>query len=216
MATVSTTAVVTSRHDQYPDDTTVGTKSTNTVGVAAKADGRSDTMRQSHLSKVTLAPQYLYVAVVGHPKHRSQYLGSCETKYDAFFRSYLMYYQSAVLDVLYWTTGFPSTRVRIPATLGGDNEEHHLTIDSATDIPRVAQTFIRNHAKLRHNRVFPIPRGAISLRSADGKPLKILACIRFALKLGNKSLPVEALVLPHLVLDAMLIDNSTMKRLVRN
>ena len=31
------------------------------------------------------------------------------------------------------------------------------------------------------------------------------------LKLGNKSLPVEALVLPHLGSDAMLIDNRIMK-----
>ena len=49
------------------------------------------------------------------------------------------------------------------------------------------------------------------LRSADGTPLKILGYIRFALKLGNKYLPVEALVLPHLGPDAMLIDSSIMK-----
>ena len=39
----------------------------------------------------------------------------------------------------------------------------------------------------------------------------MLGYIRFVLKLGNKSLPVEALVLPHLGSDAMLIDNSTIK-----
>ena len=115
------------------------------------------------------------------------------------------------MDVSSRTIRFPSTRVRIPGTLGGDNVEHQLTIDSATNIPCIAQTFIRNHAKLRHNRVFPIPSGAISVRSADGTPLKILRHIRFALKLGNKYLPVEALVLPHLGPDAMLIDNSIMK-----
>ena len=42
-------------------------------------------------------------------------------------------------------------------------------------------------------------------------PLKILEYIRFALKFGNKSLPVEAFVLPHLGPDAMLIDNSITK-----
>ena len=75
----------------------------------------------------------------------------------------------------------------------------------------IAQTFIHNHAKLRHYRVFPIPPGPISLRSADGTPLKILVYIRFALKLGNESLPVEALVLPHLGSDAMLIANIIIK-----
>ena len=109
------------------------------------------------------------------------------------------------------TTRFPSTRVHIPGTLEGDNAEHQLTIDSATDIPCIAQTFIHNHAKLRHCHIFPIPPGAISLHSADGTPLKILGCIHFTLKLGNKSLPVEVLVLSYLGPDAMLIDSSIMK-----
>ena len=116
-----------------------------------------------------------------------------------------------MLDVSSCSTRFPSTRVRSPGTLEGDNIEHQLTIDSATDIPCITQTSIGNHINLRHHRVFPITPGAISLHSADGTPLKILGCIRFILKLGNKSLPVEALVLPHLGPDAMLIDNSIMK-----
>ena len=41
IATASTTAVVTTRHPQYLVVTTVGTEGTNTVAVAAKADGRS-------------------------------------------------------------------------------------------------------------------------------------------------------------------------------
>ena len=68
IATVSTSAVVTSRHDQCFADTTVGTKSTSTVADATKVDGRSDTTRQHHLSKVTLAPQCSYVAIARHPK----------------------------------------------------------------------------------------------------------------------------------------------------
>ena len=39
----------------------------------------------------------------------------------------------------------------------------------------------------------------------------MLGYVRFVLKLGTKSLPVEALVLPHLGPDAMLIDNSIIK-----
>ena len=120
-------------------------------------------------------------------------------------------YINRLLDASSCSTRFPSTRVQIPGTLEGDNIENLLTIDSATDIPCIAKTFIDNHETLRHHRIFPIPPRAISLHSADGTPLKILGCIRFTLKLGNKYLPVEALVLPHLGPDAMLIDNSIVK-----
>ena len=71
--------------------------------------------------------------------------------------------------------------------------------------------FIGSHEKLRYKRIFPVPLGAISLYSADGSPLENLVCVRFTLKLGNKPLPVEALVWPHLRPNAMLIDNSIMK-----
>ena len=144
-------------------------------------------------------------------KHQLQHVGSEETKYFEFFRSPLRHYQSAVLDVSSCSTRFPSTRVQIPGVLEGDNIEHQLTIDSATDIPCIPKTFINNHEKLRHKRIFPVPPGAISLHSAGGSPLAILGCVRFTLKFGNKSLPVEALVLPHIEPDVMLIDNSIMK-----
>ena len=75
----------------------------------------------------------------------------------------------------------------------------------------MSKTFIDKHEKLRQKCIFPIPPGAISLRSADGSPLQILGYVCFTLKLGNKSLPVEALVLPHLGPDVMLLDNSIMK-----
>ena len=78
-------------------------------------------------------------------------------------------------------------------------------------IPCISKTFIDKHEKLRQKCIFPVPPGAISLRSADGSPLQILGYVRFTLKLGNKSLPVEALVLPHLGPDVMLLDNSIMK-----
>ena len=121
--------------------------------------------------------------------------------------------QPAVLDVSSYSTRFPSTRVQIPSVLEEDNIEHQLPIDSATDIPCISKTFIDRHENLRQKRIFPVPPGAILLRSADGSPLKILGCVRFTLKLGNKSLPVEALVLPHLGPDVMLLDNSIMKKI---
>ena len=116
-----------------------------------------------------------------------------------------------MLDVFSCLTRFPSTRVRIIGVLEGDNIEHQLRIDSATDVPCIAKIFIDDHEKLRHHRISPIPPNAISLHSADGTPLEILGCIRFTLKLGSKFLPVEALVLPHLGPDAMLINNSITK-----
>ena len=123
----------------------------------------------------------------------------------------MRHYQSAVLDVSSCSTRFPSTRVRIPGVLEGENIEHQLTIDSATNILCISKTFIDNHEKLRQKRIFPVPPGAFSLLSADGSPLEILGCVRFTLKLGNKSLPVEALLLPHLWPDVMLTDNIIMK-----
>ena len=183
--------------------TPVGTEGTNTVAVVAKADGR-------RTPSAVLTPQRLLATGARSSKHQLQQVGSEETKYSDFFLSLLRHHQSAVLDVSSCSTRFPSRRVRIPGFLEGDNIEHQLTIDSATDIPCISKTFIDKHEKLRHKRIFPVPPGAISLHSADGSPLEILGCVRSTLKLGNKSLPVEALVL-HLGPDVMLIDKSIMK-----
>ena len=46
-------------------------------------------------------------------------------------------------------------------------------------------------------RIFAVPLGAIDLSSADGSPLKILGYVRLQLTLGDITLPVEALILPH-------------------
>ena len=128
-----------------------------------------------------------------------------------FFRSPLRRYQSALLDVSSCSTRFPCTRVRTPGVFEGDNIAHQLIIDSATDIPCISKAFIDNYEKLRHKRIFPIPPGIFSLYSADGSPLEIMGCVRFTLKLGNKSLPVKALILLYLGSDVMMVDNSIMK-----
>ena len=49
-----------------------------------------------------------------------------------------------VLDVFSCSTRFSPTSVRIPGVLVGDNIEHQLAIDSATDIPCIAKTLIDN------------------------------------------------------------------------
>ena len=54
----------------------------------------------------------------------------------------LRHHQSAVLGVSSCSTRFPSTSVRISGVLEGDNIEHQLTIDSATEIPCIAKTLI--------------------------------------------------------------------------
>ena len=184
--------------------TPVGTEGTNTVAASARADGR-------RTPSAVLIPKRLAGTRVRGSKHQRQQEDLDETKYNEFFSSPLRHSQPAVLDVSAYSTRFPSTRVRIPGVLEEDNIEHQLTIDSATDTPCISKTFIDKHEKLRQKCIFPIPPGAISLRSADGSPLQILGYIRFTLKLGNKSLPVEALVLPHLGPDIMLLDNSIMK-----
>ena len=184
--------------------TPVGTEGTNTVAASARADGRKT-------PSAVLIRERLAGTRVRGSKHQRQQEDLDETKYNEFFSSPLRHSQPAVLDVSAYSTRFPSTRVRIPGVLEEDNIEHQLTIDSATDIPCISKTFIDKHEKLRQKCIFPIPPGAISLRSADGSPLQILGYIRFTLKLGNKSLPVEALVLPHLGPDIMLLDNSIMK-----
>ena len=184
--------------------TPVGTEGTNTVAASTRADGR-------RTPSAVLTPKRLVGTRVRSSKRHLQQEDVDETKYDDFFSSPLRHSQPAVLDVSSYSTRFPSTRVRIPGVLEEDNVEHQLTIDSATDIPCISKTFIDKHEKLRQKCIFPIPPGAISLRSADGSPLQILGYVRFTLKLGNKSLPVEALVLPHLGPDVMILDNSIMK-----
>ena len=164
IATVSTTAAVTTRHPQCPVVTPVGTAGTNTVAVAAKADGRS-------MPSAVLTPQRPFVTGASSSKHQSQHVGSEETKYDNIFLSSLRHYQSAVLDVSSCSTRFPSTRVRILDVLEGDNIELQLTIDSAKDIPYIPKTFIHNHEKLRYQRILSIPPGAVSPYSADGSAI---------------------------------------------
>lgn len=69
---------------------------------------------------------------------------------------------------------------------------------------------MRRHTMLKNTEILPVPPGAINLRSADGSALKIKGYARFELTLGEITLPVEALVLPTLGPDNMLLDNRIM------
>ena len=102
-----------------------------------------------------------------------------------------------------------SKRVRIPARVS-NHPVSDLTIDTAADVPCISASFIQSHPSLRKLPLKPVPPGAIQLNSADGSALEILGYIRFNLTLGDITLPVEALVLPNLGPDKMLLDNSIM------
>ena len=128
--------------------TLVGTEGINTVAASAKADGR-------RTPSVVLTPKRLLGTRARSSKHQLQQVDPNETKYDDFFSSPLRHYQSAVLDVSSYSTRFPSTKVRIPGVLEGDNIEHQLTIDSATDIPCISKRFIDNMKNYNRNAFFP-------------------------------------------------------------
>ena len=135
IATVSTTAAVTTRDPQCPVVTPVGTESTNAVAVIAKADGR-------RTPSTVLTPQRPLTTGTTSSKHQLQHVGAEETKYDQFFQSPLRQFQSSVLGISSCSTRFPSTSVRIFGILERDNIEHQLTIDSATEIPCIAKTWM--------------------------------------------------------------------------
>ena len=79
IATVITTAAVTTRHPQCPVVTPVGTEDNNTGAVATKADGRS-------MLSAVLTPQRPFATGARRGKHQSQHVGSQETKYDYFLQ----------------------------------------------------------------------------------------------------------------------------------
>ena len=135
----------------------------------------------------------------------------CEAKYNAFFCSSLVYYQSPLSMFHLARPDFRQPAYGYLLPWEETTKSINLQSNPPRNIPCIAQNFIRYHEKLRYNRVLPIPPGAILLRSADDSPLRVLGFIRFAHKLGNKSLTVKALVLPHLGPDAILVDNIIMK-----
>ena len=135
IATVSATAAITTRHPQCPVVTPVGTEGTNTVAVIANADGK-------RTPSAVLTSQRPLTTGATSSMHQLQHVCSAEAKCDYFFRSPLRHYQSAVLDVFSCSPRFPSTSVRISGVLEGDNIEHQLNTDSATEIPCIAKTLI--------------------------------------------------------------------------
>lgn len=192
----------------------VSKKTSRRKNAAVKSRSSAGTSAQAKVAKqvtsvVGLAPQALHVgAIAGNfrSKHRSRALIAdySNEEFSAFHSSALAGYPTnpSVLNT-------SSRRVRVPARIN-NHPVDQITIDTACDIPCLSHEFMRRHATLKHTEILPVPPGAINLRSADGSALKIKGYARCDLTLGEITLPVEALVLPTLGPDNMLLDNSIM------
>ena len=75
-------------------------------------------------------------------------------------------------------------RVRVPARVN-DHPVFDITVDTAGDVPCVAELFVRQHPTLKGTEMLAVPPNAINLRSADGSQLENLGYIRFMLTLGD-------------------------------
>ena len=172
--------------------------------------GKTKKRRRVRTSGSRLAPQAEYVLTNVPSNHNTKKCASvsrassCGPKYAAFHASAMSKYPQH-LNAL----NSSSKRVRIPARVS-NHPVSDLTIDTAADVPCISASFIKSHPILQHLPLKPVPAGAIQLNSADGSALEILGYIRFNLTLGEITLPVEALVLPNLGPDKMLLDNSIM------
>ena len=157
-------------------------------------------------------PQALYVSTVSRKlkekiKHHQGFL-SCSANQEKHFDAF---HASAMSGYPRYPTALNSTskRVRVNARVN-DYPAHDVTIDTATDVPCISVHFVQTHPTMKDTEIFAVPPGAINLSSADGSPLQILGYVRFRLTLGDITLPVEALVLPSLGPDIMLLDNTIM------
>ena len=67
-----------------------------------------------------------------------------------------------------------------------------------------------SHPTLRSVTIQPVPPTAFALRAANGSSLNVLGFVVFSLTLGTITHDVEALVVPLLGPDTILLDNSVM------
>jgi len=161
----------------------------------------------NNVPPVSLAQQSLYVHSASPvTKHHAQFLSAVnhDPAYSAFHNCSLSQYPAHPR-----AHDFSSHRIHVSASVNGASVSD-ITIDAAADVPCVSATFIRRHVTLDANHVRPVPSEAINLRSVDGPVLEVVGYIRFDLTLGRTTLPIEALVLPHLGPDKVLLENSIM------
>ena len=86
---------------------------------------------------------------------------------------------------------------------------HASPLDTASDVPCVAFSFVKRHPVLKNEPICHIRSAVLTLKAANGSLMEILGLIRFDLQLGDTTRPVEALVISSLRPD-ILLDNSVM------
>jgi len=103
-----------------------------------------------------------------------------------------------------FSLSFSSRRVQISGSV--DNYPvPAITVDTATDISVVSQAWLMSHPTLRSVTIQPVPPTAVALRAANGSPLDILGFVIFSLTLSTITHEVEALVVPSLGPDSILL-----------
>lgn len=172
--------------------------------------GQQSNSSRCHVSDfLPLAPQASFVSgsrETNIEKHRSHFPSAMhdEQQCQAFHASSLARY-----PVKPTASNFTSVCVQLPARIN-NHPVKTVTVDSGSDVPCISVKIIRRHPTLDITKIQSIPPGTISLNSADSSPLKALRLTLPNLTLGDKTLPVEALVLFHLGPDCMLLENLIM------
>ena len=91
------------------------------------------------------------------------------------------------------TLAFSSHRVHICGRMGGF-EAPRVTVDTASDVPRVTFSFVKRHPVLKNEPIHPILPAVVTLKAANGSLMEILGFVPFDLQLGDVTRLVEALV----------------------
>ena len=102
---------------------------------------------------------------------------------------------------------------RLAVQISGSVEDYPvpaITVDTATDVSVVSHPWLMSHQTLRSVTTQPVPPTAVALRVANGASLNVLGFIVFSLALGTITHDVQALVVPSLGPDSILLDNSVM------
>ena len=104
---------------------------------------------------------------------------------------------------------FSSKRVRTHGYID-DQFVREMTIDTASDVTCVSLSYLKRHPTLSFAHLEPIPSSSMNLSGPDGSPMQILGFISFTVRLGTISRRVDALVVPCLGPDQILLDNDVM------
>ena len=85
-----------------------------------------------------------------------------------------------------------------------------ITVDTDTNVSVVSHVWLMSHPTLRYVTIQPVPPTAVALRAANGSPSNVLGSVVFSLTLGTITHDVEALVVPSLGPDSIILYNSVM------